>query len=65
MIALGALILVIGIVVSIAERFGLGRLPGDLVWRRGNVGFSFPIVTCIVISVVGTILLNVLARFLR
>ena len=65
MIALGALILIIGIVVSIAERFGLGRLPGDLVWRRGNVGFSFPIVTCIVISVVGTILLNVLARFLR
>ena len=65
LIALGALMLIAGVVVTIAERFGLGRLPGDLTWRRGNTSFSFPIVTCIIVSVVATIVLNLLARLLR
>jgi len=39
----------------------MGRLPGDI---RGE-HFSFPIVTCLVISVLLTIVVNVLARLLR
>jgi len=39
----------------------LGRLPGDIVIRRGNSAFYFPIVTCIVVSVV----LSILAALLR
>jgi hypothetical protein len=45
------------IVAGLAIRFGLplGRLPGDIVIHRGSSTFYFPIVTCIVVSVVLTI----------
>ena len=46
----------------LGERFGLGRLPGDLVWRRKNTTVYFPIVTSLVLSVVLTLLLNLLFR---
>ena len=38
----------------------LGKLPGDLVIRRGGVTFFFPIVTSIVLSVVLTVLINLI-----
>ncbi len=34
----------------------LGRLPGDILIRRGNTTFYFPVVTCIILSVVITVL---------
>jgi hypothetical protein len=54
------LLIVAGIVLigaGLAIRFGLplGRLPGDIVIHRGSSTFYFPIVTCIVVSVVLTI----------
>lgn len=38
------------------------RLPGDIFVERGNFRFGFPIVTCIVLSIVLTILLNLFRR---
>ncbi|HEY5707509.1 MAG TPA: DUF2905 domain-containing protein [Terrimicrobiaceae bacterium] len=40
----------------------LGRLPGDIHIERGSWGFFFPVVTCILISIVLTILLNIFRR---
>ena len=40
----------------------LGRLPGDIHVERGGAGFYFPIVTCILISIVLTILFNIFRR---
>jgi hypothetical protein len=40
----------------------LGRLPGDIYVRRGNVTFYFPIVTSIVISIVLSLLFSLLRR---
>jgi hypothetical protein len=40
----------------------LGRLPGDIRIERGGSGLYFPIVTCILISIVLTILLNIFRR---
>lgn len=40
----------------------LGRLPGDLVFRRGNVTFAFPIVTSIVLSLLLTLVFAILRR---
>lgn len=40
----------------------LGRLPGDIHMERGGGGFYFPIVTCILISIVLTILFNIFRR---
>jgi hypothetical protein len=52
LIGLGLVILVVGIAWPIITRIGLGRLPGDIVIQRGGTNFYFPIVTCIVISIV-------------
>ncbi len=52
LIELGLLILVVGIAWPIVSRIGLGRLPGDILIQRGGTSFYFPIVTCIVISIV-------------
>jgi hypothetical protein len=39
-----------------------GRLPGDIVVRRGSFSFYFPIVTCVVLSLLATLLLSFLRR---
>lgn len=63
---LGRLVLVAGIVLLV---LGLGMmllgdraLAGNLVFRRGNVIVYFPLLTCFILSIVLTIVLNVLGR---
>ena len=61
---LGKLLFIFGLVLAIVGAIlwktgglgGLGRLPGDIFIQKGNSTFSFPIVTCILISVVLTLL---------
>lgn len=40
----------------------LGHLPGDIHVSRGNTEFHFPIVTCALVSLIGTLLLNLFFR---
>ncbi len=58
----GLLIAGIGAVLMVGERFGLGKLPGDILWKRKNTTVSFPIVTSLVVSVVLTVILNLILR---
>ena len=58
LIILGIVILVIGLVYPYIKKIGLGQLPGDLIFKSGNSTFLFPVVTCIIISVVLTIIFN-------
>jgi hypothetical protein len=59
----GAIVLlVLGGLFLLLSRFGLDRLPGDLVFKRGNVTVYFPIGLMILISIVATILLNLFFR---
>jgi len=62
LIGLGVVILVAGIMWPILSRLGLGRLPGDIVFQRGGATFYFPLVTCILISVVISALFWLLNR---
>lgn len=55
LLALGGLFLLLG-------KLGLDRVPGDLVFRRGNLTVYFPVGVMILVSVVATILLNVFLR---
>jgi len=66
LIGLGLLILLIGLVLVAAGRLNLplGRLPGDIVYRGKNSSFYFPIITCIVISIVLS-LIGYIARWFR
>ena len=59
----GALVLlVLGGLFLLLGRLGLDRMPGDLVFRRGNFTVYFPIGLMILLSVVGTIALNLILR---
>ena len=59
----GTVLLALGVLLTLAGRIpGVGRLPGDVVYRKGNVTFYFPIVTCILLSVVVTLLLRIFRR---
>ena len=52
LIGLGLVILTIGIMWPILSRIGLGRLPGDIIFECGGMTFYFPLVTCIISSIV-------------
>ncbi|MGE6629097.1 DUF2905 domain-containing protein [Bacillus sp. NPDC077027] len=54
---LGGLLFVSGLIFHF-----VGKLPGDIFVKKGNVTFFFPVITCIVISLILTILLNVFGR---
>ncbi len=59
----GAIVLlVVGGLFLLLGRFGLDRLPGDLIFKRGNVTVYFPIGLMILVSIIGTILLNLYFR---
>jgi len=59
---LGIALLGIAVVVLAKLHVPLGRLPGDIVWRGKNGAFYFPWVTCLVLSLLGTLLLWILGR---
>jgi hypothetical protein len=54
LLLVGGVIIVVGAVLLLAGKFHLplGRLPGDIVYRGKNTVFYFPIATCILISVI-------------
>lgn len=62
LIGVAIVLLVLGGLFLLLGRLGIDRLPGDLVFRRGNATVYFPIGLMILLSVVGTILLNLFFR---
>ncbi len=53
----GLAIAALGLVLMLGPKIPwLGRLPGDILIKRGNTTFYFPVVTCIVLSIVITLL---------
>jgi len=66
LIVLGIAFVVIGLLVTFAGRIpGLGHLPGDLTVERGNFRLYAPFGTMIVVSIVLSVILNIVTRFLR
>lgn len=58
----GVALIVAGVIWSVAERFGLGRLPGDIAIERENFRFYFPVTTSILISIVMSLLVWLFRR---
>ena len=56
LILIGLAIVVIGLLWPWLSKLGLGRLPGDIVVRREGFSFYFPIVTCLILSAVASLL---------
>ena len=67
LIFFGVVLLLLGVVVVLAGKANLplGRLPGDISYRGKNTSFYFPIVTCLVLSVVLSLIMWLIGRFSR
>jgi hypothetical protein len=60
---LGAILLAAGLGLSLAPRVPwMGRLPGDFVFRRGGATFYLPLATCLILSLLLTLLLSLFRR---
>jgi hypothetical protein len=57
-----ALVLLGGLLLLGSRLFGLGRLPGDIFLQRGNFSCYFPVATCVILSALLTIVLNLIRR---
>ena len=57
LIVIGLVILLVGLLWPYLSRIGLGRLPGDIVIERENITFYFPLMTCLLVSVVLSLVL--------
>jgi hypothetical protein len=64
LIGAGIVLLIAGVLVMIGERLPirLGRLPGDIVYRGKNTTFYFPVVTCIILSILLTLIFSLFGR---
>lgn len=67
LLAVGLAIAALGAALLVAARIGLplGRMPGDIAYKGKHVSVFFPLGTCILISVVLSLLLYLLSRFHR
>jgi hypothetical protein len=63
LIVLGLILLVAGLLWPYLSQIGLGRLPGDIVVERENVTFYFPLMTCLLLSVLFSLVFWVVNRF--
>ena len=62
LVILGLVLVAVGLAWIVGERFGLGRLPGDIAIERGNIRFYFPLMTSLIVSVVLSLVLWLFTR---
>lgn len=67
LLLMGFVLLILGLLLTFFEKLplGLGRLPGDIVIKRDNFTFYFPLGTSIILSVVLSLLLTLIFSLLR
>ncbi|MCR6546806.1 DUF2905 domain-containing protein [Dehalobacterium formicoaceticum] len=60
---IGVLLLIVGLIMmGLGRFFHFGSLPGDIVFKKGNFTFYFPIVTCLVLSIILSLLFRLFLR---
>ena len=62
LIVLGIAILLLGLLWPYLSKLGLGRIPGGIVIERGNFTFYVPLVTCLLLSLVLSLIFWVVSR---
>ena len=58
LIIIGIILLIIGLLYPYIKKLGLGQLPGNILFKTGNSTFFFPVMTCLIISIILTIIFN-------
>lgn len=65
LIIVGIIIVVLGLVLAFGGRIPfLGKLPGDILIKKDGISFCFPIITFLVLSIVATLIINLVLRFM-
>jgi hypothetical protein len=64
LIAIGTILVIVGLLFTLGARlpFRLGRLPGDIIIRGRNSTFYFPLVTCLLISLILSLVMWLFGR---
>ncbi len=63
LIGFGVLMVLLGALIWLLGRLpGVGHFPGDIVWRKGNMTVYIPLVSMILVSILLTVILNLLAK---
>ena len=63
LIILGAVIVGIGVLLVVGDKIPwIGKLPGDIIIRKEKITFYFPIVTCLILSILLTIIFSLFRR---
>lgn len=66
LIIVGLAAITVGLIFIYSEKFPLlkypGRLPGDIFIKKGNFSFYFPVATCIVLSIIFTIIIRIISK---
>jgi Protein of unknown function (DUF2905) len=67
LVAFGVVMVIVGVILLVAGGFSgkaswIGRLPGDIYVQRGNWSFYFPLATCLLVSVILTLLFAFFGR---
>jgi hypothetical protein len=63
LILFGTIVVIVGIILLISPKIPwLGRLPGDILIRRKNFTFYFPLATSIILSIILTVLINIFRK---
>lgn len=67
LIIFGAVLVIAGVLFLFADRlpFNFGRLPGDINLEGRKGSFHFPLATCIIVSIILTIIVNIVLRLLK
>ena len=58
LIIIGIILLIVGLLYPYIKKLGLGQLPGDILFKTANSTFFFPVMTCLIISIILTIIFN-------
>ncbi len=62
-IAIGIIAVIVGVLMLLNIKIPFGKLPGDIVIKKENFTFAFPIVTCIIASIVLSFVMWIISKF--
>lgn len=63
LIIFGLIMIIFGILLILGERIPyVGRLPGDIYIKKGNFSFYFPLMTCIILSIILSLIFTIIRR---
>lgn len=63
LIAVGIITVIVGVLMLLNIKIPFGKLPGDILIKKENFTFAFPIVTCIIASIVLSFVMWIISKF--